>query len=88
MSLELLDKTRRINSLLNEQESEKIDFTEFCRVLSHTLEVNVILASRKGKILGLKEREEIDVITQLQKIRYGDNVESSLQDRVMNILST
>ena len=88
MSLELLDKTRRINSLLNEQESEKIDFTDFCRVLSHTLEVNVVLASRKGKVLGLKEREDIPVIPQLAAIRYGDYLEGQLQDRFMNILST
>ncbi|MCI8769830.1 MAG: GTP-sensing pleiotropic transcriptional regulator CodY [Lachnospiraceae bacterium] len=88
MSLELLDKTRRINSLLNDQESEKIDFTDFCRILSHTLEVNVILVSRKGKVLGLKEREGIPVIPQLLDIRYGDYLEQSLQDRFMNILST
>ena len=42
MSLDLLDKTRRINQLLNERESEKIDFTTFCRVLSQTLLVNVV----------------------------------------------
>lgn len=88
MSLELLDKTRKINSLLNEQESEKIDFTDFCRVLSHTLDVNVVLVSRKGKILGLKEREEIDVIPELQNISYGAYLEKSLQDRFMSILST
>lgn len=88
MSLELLDKTRKINRLLNEQESEKINFTDFCRVLSHTLEVNVVLVSRKGKVLGLKEREEIPVIPQLLEIRYGAYLEKSLQDRFMNILST
>ena len=88
MSLELLDKTRRINRLLNEQESEKIDFTDFCRVLSHTLGVNVVLVSRKGKVLGLKEKSEIAVIPQIQEIKYGDYLEKSLQDRFMNILST
>lgn len=88
MSLELLDKTRRINRLLNEQESEKIDFTDFCRVLSKTLEVNVVLVSRKGKVLGLKERSEIVRIPQLQDMKYGDYLEESLQDRFMNILST
>ena len=88
MSLELLDKTRKINRLLNEQESEKIDFTDFCRVLSQTLEVNVILVSRKGKVLGLKERSEITLIPQIQEIKYGDYLEKSLQDRFMNILST
>lgn len=88
MSLELLDKTRRINRLLNEQASEKIDFTEFCRVLSQTLEVNVVLVSRKGKILGLKERKGVQVIPQLHDIKYGDYLEPSLQNRFMNILST
>lgn len=88
MSLELLDKTRKINRLLNEQESEKIDFTDFCRVLSQTLEVNVVLVSRKGKVLGLKKRSEIALIPQIQEIKYGDYLEQSLQDRFMNILST
>jgi len=88
MSLELLDKTRQINRLLNEQASEKIDFTDFCRVLSQTLEVNVVLASRKGKILGLKERKEIQAISQLHDIKYGDYLEPSLQNRFMTILST
>lgn len=88
MSLELLDKTRRMNRLLDEQESEKIDFTDFCRELSRTLEVNVVLVSRKGKILGLKERNSIAVIPQLAQVKYGDYLESSLQNRFMNILST
>lgn len=37
MSLELLDKTRKINKLLTEQESDKIDFRQFCNVLSKSL---------------------------------------------------
>lgn len=88
MSLELLDKTRVINRLLNEQASEKIDFTDFCRTLSVTMEVNVVLVSRKGKILGLKERKDIAVIPQLEAVKYGDYVEHTLQERFMNILST
>lgn len=55
MSLELLDKTRKINKLLTEQESDKIDFRQFCNVLSNELNVNVLLTSKKGKVLGLKE---------------------------------
>lgn len=88
MSLELLDKTRRINQLLNERESEKVDFTDFCRVLSQTLLVNVVLVSRKGKVLGLKEKQEISFIPQLENINYGDYIEESIQNRFMNILST
>lgn len=88
MSLELLDKTRKINQLLNTRESEKIDFTDFCRVLSQTLDVNVILISRKGKVLGMKEKKDMKSIPQLAQIKYGDCLDSSLQNRFMNILST
>ncbi|MDE6615844.1 MAG: GTP-sensing pleiotropic transcriptional regulator CodY, partial [Lachnospiraceae bacterium] len=65
MSLELLDKTRKINRLLTEQETEKVNFTEFCSVLSLALESSVLLASRKGKVLGMKERKGTDTIPQL-----------------------
>ena len=88
MSLELLDKTRRINKLLGEQESDKIDFNDFCRVLSQALKVNVILISRKGKVLGLKERKDIALLPELKEIRYGSYFEDSLRERFLNILST
>lgn len=88
MSLELLDKTRRMNRFLAMGESEIIDFTAFCSELSQTLEADVLLVSRKGKVLGLKHRKEISVIPQLKKIQYGDYLETSLQARFMNILST
>ena len=77
MSLELLDKTRKINKLLTEQESDKIDFRQFCNVLSNELNVNVLLTSKKGKVLGLKECQG-----------YGDYIDSAIRDRFMNILST
>ncbi|MDD7402922.1 MAG: GTP-sensing pleiotropic transcriptional regulator CodY [Butyribacter sp.] len=88
MSLELLDKTRKLNQLLNAKESETVDFTDFCRILSQTLEVNVVLVSRKGKVLGLKKKKDIQVIPQLEKVQYGDYIEESLQMRFSNILST
>lgn len=88
MSLELLDKTRKINQLLNRQESDKVDFNDFCRVLSQEMKVNVLLISRKGKILGLKEKKEIRVIPQLEHLVYGSYMDASVQERIMNILST
>ena len=66
MSLELLDKTRKINKLLTEQESDKVDFRQFCEVLSKELHVNVLLTSKKGKVLGLKEYDDIDVFPKLK----------------------
>lgn len=88
MSLELLDKTRKINQLLNRQESDKVDFNEFCRILSQEMGVNVLLISRKGKILGLKNRKRIRVIPQLVDLGYGSYIDISVQERLLNILST
>ena len=88
MSLELLDKTRKIYRLLNRQESEKVDFNDFCRMLSQEMEVNVLLLSRKGKILGMRVRKDIPVIPQIQDINYGDYLQKDIHERILNILST
>ena len=69
MSLELLDKTRKINKLLTEQESDKIDFRQFCNVLSNELNVNVLLTSKKGKVLGLKECQGIEEFPKIRLYR-------------------
>ena len=88
MSLELLDKTRKINKLLTEQESDKVDFRQFCEVLSKELHVNVLLTSKKGKVLGLKEYDDIDVFPKLKDAHYGEYIDAALKDRFMSILST
>ena len=88
MSLELLDKTRKIYRLLNRQESDKIDFNDFCRMLSQEMEVNVLLLSRKGKILGMRMRKDIPVIPQLQDASYGSCLKKDIHERILNILST
>ena len=88
MSLELLDKTRKIYRLLNRQESDKVDFNDFCRMLSQEMEVNVLLLSRKGKMLGMRLRKDIPVIPQMQDISYGEYLEKDTHERLLNILST
>lgn len=74
--------------LLGEQETDKVDFNDFCRILSQALQGSVILASRKGKILGLKERKGIPVLPNLAKVTYGSYLEAALQERFLSILST
>ena len=88
MSLELLDKTRKINKLLTEQESDKVDFRQFCEVLSRELHVNVLITSKKGKVLGLEEYADIGVFPKLKDAHYGEYIDTALKDRFMSILST
>ncbi len=48
----LLEKTRRINRLLQKSAGSAVDFNEMAHVLAELLDADVYVASRKGKILG------------------------------------
>ncbi len=53
MSVQLLDKTRKINKLLHNNNSSKVFvFNDICEVLTEILESNVLVISKKGKVLG------------------------------------
>ena len=52
MSVQLLDKTRKINKLLHNNNSSKVVFNDICEVLTEILSSNVLVVSKKGKVLG------------------------------------
>ena len=49
MSVQLLDKTRKINKLLHNNNSSKVVFTDICEVLTEILASNVLVVSRKER---------------------------------------
>ena len=53
MSVQLLDKTRKINKLLHNNNSSKVVFNDICEVLTEILNSNVLVISKKGKVLGV-----------------------------------
>lgn len=52
MSIQLLDKTRKINSFLHNNNSSKVVFNDICKVMTDILDSNILVISKKGKILG------------------------------------
>lgn len=88
MSVQLLDKTRKINNLLHNNNSHKVVFNDICIVLSEILVSNVFVISRKGKMLGVKNRNDITEIKELIKDAIGRHIDSLLNERLLNILST
>lgn len=89
MSVQLLDKTRKLQKLLhNNQSSEKVVFNDICGVLCDILESNVLVLSRKGKILGSGKREDIPVLSGLLTDSLGNHIDSAMNERLLNILST
>ena len=88
MSVQLLDKTRKINKLLHNNDSHMVVFNDICGVLSDILDSNIIVLSRKGKVLGIKNREDIPAIQELIKDNVGCYIDSNLNERLLSILST
>ena len=59
-SVKLLDDTRKINQILHRKNSGKVAFNDICEVMRSVLDSNVLVISKKGKILGTGYSSEFD----------------------------
>ncbi len=87
-SVQLLDKTRKIGKLLHNNNSSKVVFNDICAVMTDILSSNVLVISKKGKVLGLGLRPEVTEITELIEDKVGGYIDSYLNERLLGILST
>lgn len=88
MSVQLLDKTRKINKLLHNNNSSKVVFNDICAVLTEILNSNVLVVSKKGKILGVSKSAHVDAINELIVESVGAHIDEMLNERLLNVLST
>ena len=88
MGVQLLDKTRKINKLLHNNSSSKVVFNDICEVLTEILDSNVLVISKKGKVLGGSKCEGVPYITELIEREIGKHVDDMLNERLLSILST
>ena len=88
MSVQLLDKTRKINKLLHNNNSSKVVFNDICTVLTEILNSNILVISKKGKVLGSSVSQGIDEIHELIVDEVGGFIDPLLNERLLGILST
>lgn len=88
MSVQLLDKTRKINKLLHNNNSSKVVFNDICEVLTEILDSNVLVISKKGKVLGTSLEDGTPEIGELISDEVGGFVDPMLNERLLGILST
>jgi len=88
MSVQLLDKTRKINKLLHNNNSHKVVFNDICQVLSDILDANILVISKKGKVLGVTNKDDVEPLNELIMNKIGDHIDGDLNERLLNILST
>ena len=87
-SVQLLDKTRKIGNLLHNNSSSIVVFNDICSVLQDILLSNVLVISRKGKVLGMGKRKGLPFITELLAEKVGNLIDPLLNERLLSVLST
>lgn len=85
MSVQLLDKTRKINKLLHNNNSSKVVFNDICEVLTGILDSNILVISKKGKVLGSSVCKGVE---ELIVDEVGGYIDAELNERLLGILST
>ena len=88
MSVQLLDKTRKINKLLHNNDSSKVVFNDICDVLTDILDSNVLVVSKKGKVLGGSKCADVPYIEELIEKEVGKHIDFHLNERFLIVLST
>lgn len=88
MSVQLLDKTRKINKLLHNNNSSKVVFNDICQVLMETLDSNILVISKKGKVLGVSLCPGVNEIRELIVDQVGSHIDPLLNERFLGVLST
>ena len=69
----LLEKTRRINKILQKTAGQRVDFFEVAEVLKNVINANVYLVDREGKILGYAIVDEFECELMIsQVIKAGE----------------
>lgn len=87
-SVRLLDDTRKINSILHKKNSGKVAFNDICDAMRSVLDSDVLVLSRKGKILGCGYSNGFEAIDELASLKVSQFIDERLNARLTDILST
>ena len=87
-SVQLLDKTRKIGKLLHNNNSSKVVFDDICDVCKEILQSNILVISKKGKVLGVGTLAGISMLDELLESKIGAFVDPMLNERFLSVLST
>ena len=69
--MDLLNKTRKINSMLQQTGGKPVNFKEMAESLSEVINANIFVVSRRGKLLGFQINQQIE----------NDRMKKMLEDR-------
>ncbi len=59
-NMNLLAKTRKINTLLQKSAGKQVNFKEMAAKLSEVIDANIFVVSRRGKLLGFEINQQVE----------------------------
>ncbi|OWZ84221.1 GTP-sensing pleiotropic transcriptional regulator CodY [Natranaerobius trueperi] len=88
MSSTLLDKTRRINRILQKAAGQPVDFSEVAEVLRDVINANIYIASKKGKILGSALVDEFECEIMKEQVLTQERFPEDYNDYLLSLNET
>lgn len=85
--MNLLEKTREINAMLQKTTSKSVNFNEMSKTLRDVIDANIFIVSRKGKLLGFAINQQIEnerMKSMLEEKRFPE----SYTDQLFQITTT
>ena len=73
---------------MHNNNSSKVVFNDICQVLTEILDSNILVISRKGKVLGVSLCPGVEEIKELIDDEVGGYIDSMLNERLLGVLST
>jgi transcriptional pleiotropic repressor len=84
----LLEKTRKLNRILQKSATEPVMFSDICKILSDVMNCNVYVISRKGKILGYSLIDEFECEVIKDKILKDQKFPEDYNNQLLQITET
>lgn len=84
----LLEKSRKINRLLQRTGGNAVDFTDMAYVLKEAIQCNVYIASKKGKILGYSLLDDFECEIMEEKVIEEGAFPEDYNDGLLRVRET
>lgn len=86
--ISLLEKTRRLNRILQKSGTEPVAFEDICKLLSEVLSSNVYVVSRKGKVIGHSFLENFECDIMKKHVENERRFPTEYNEELLNITDT
>ncbi|QGH34529.1 GTP-sensing pleiotropic transcriptional regulator CodY [Gracilibacillus salitolerans] len=85
--MQLLEKTREINAMLQKTKGKSVDFSDMSKTLRDVIGANIFIVSRKGKLLGFAINQQIEN-ERMKKMLEERQFPETYTDNLFNISTT